>query len=73
MAQNFARQTNSHDLSSTGWNYITSALLILFGIINRKLLFPKIAAIFVMIAGTYTPFTLSTLSGGPAIGMTAGI
>ena len=31
------------------------------------------AAIFVMIAGTYTPFTLSILSGGPAISMTAGI
>lgn len=31
------------------------------------------AAIFVMIAGTYTPFTLSALSGGLAIGMTAGI
>jgi hemolysin III len=31
------------------------------------------AAIFVMIAGTYTPFTLSVLSGGPAIAMTAGI
>ena len=31
------------------------------------------AAIFVMIAGTYTPFTLRYLSGSPAIGVTAGI
>jgi hemolysin III len=31
------------------------------------------AAIFMMIAGTYTPFTLSALPGGLAIGMTAGI
>jgi hemolysin III len=31
------------------------------------------AAIFVMIAGTYTPFTMRLLSGGLAIGVTAGI
>ena len=31
------------------------------------------AAIFVMIAGTYTPFTMSRLSGGLAIGVTAGV
>ena len=31
------------------------------------------AAIFVMIAGTYTPFTLAGLSGGLAIGLTAAI
>lgn len=31
------------------------------------------AAIFVMIAGTYTPFTLRYLSGSLAIGVTAGI
>jgi hemolysin III len=31
------------------------------------------AAIFVMIAGTYTPFTMRLLSGGLAIGLTAGI
>jgi hemolysin III len=31
------------------------------------------AAIFVMIAGTYTPFTMRLLSGSLAIGMTAGL
>ena len=31
------------------------------------------AAIFVLIAGTYTPFTLTVLSGGLAIGVTAAI
>src|ERR1700686_5330001 len=31
------------------------------------------AAIFVMIAGTYTPFTLRPGPGGPAIGVTAGV
>jgi hemolysin III len=31
------------------------------------------AAIFVMIAGTYTPFTVGVLSGGLALGATAGV